>query len=264
VRLENFVIRRIDLLITVGEKLRRHFEKRGARHCVVVGNWKRVDDFSRSELQNLEVRRRLEIPADALVVVCITQLLKDRKIEELLQAADECPNVYLVLGGKGALEELVKRSAAVNPRIRFVGFVSGKQIADYTCASNVVYYGFDPENPNAQFSAPNKLYEALCAGRPLITGDFGEIADVVRKAECGIILPQYSAEEISKAFAILEGRDVRNAMAANAERHGKAYLNWNKGEEILYREYSVFLPGVLRGPSSTNQMANLTALGMVE
>ena len=38
--LENILIRRIDLLITVGEKLRRHFEERGAPHSVVVGNWK--------------------------------------------------------------------------------------------------------------------------------------------------------------------------------------------------------------------------------
>src|SRR5580658_618641 len=29
--IENFLIQRIDLLITVGEKLRRHFEERGAR-----------------------------------------------------------------------------------------------------------------------------------------------------------------------------------------------------------------------------------------
>ena len=45
VRLENFFIRRIDLLITVGEKLRRHFAERGARHSVVVGNWKRLERF---------------------------------------------------------------------------------------------------------------------------------------------------------------------------------------------------------------------------
>src|SRR6185312_5089243 len=55
VRLENFFIRRIDLLITVGEKLRRHFEERGARHSVVVGNWKRPEEYSRTSEQNLEV-----------------------------------------------------------------------------------------------------------------------------------------------------------------------------------------------------------------
>ena len=206
VRLENFLIRRIDLLITVGEKLRRHFAERSARRSVVVGNWKRVAEFSRTDAQNQEVRQRLGVPADALLVVCVTQLLKDRKIEELLQAADECTNVHVIIGGKGVLQGLVERAALANPRIHYVGFASGKQIADYTCAGDVIYYGFDPENPNARYSAPNKLFEGLAAGRPLVTGDFGEIAEVVREAECGIVLPRYSVEEISKAFKTLENR----------------------------------------------------------
>ena len=51
--LENFLIRRIDLLITVGEKLRQHFAERGARRSVVVGNWKRLEEFSRTEAAKL-------------------------------------------------------------------------------------------------------------------------------------------------------------------------------------------------------------------
>ena len=259
VRLENFLIRRIDLLITVGEKLRRHFAERGTRRSVVVGNWKRLRDFSRTAEQNREVRWRLGIPDGALVIVCIMQLLRDRKIEELVAAVEDCPDVYVILGGKGVLEELVVQAAAKNPRIRFVGFVSGKQIADYTCAGDVVYYGFDPENPNARFSAPNKLYEALAAGRPLITGDFGEIADVVRGAECGIVLPKYSAEEIQKALRVVEDQEVRNAMGHNARRCGRTNMNWEKGEEVLYREYSVMLPGVLKQPAREWHEARVVA-----
>ena len=243
VRLENFLIRRIDLLITVGEKLRRHFEERGSENSIVVGNWKRVDDFFRTDEQNLEVRRLLGIPAGALIVVCITQLLKDRKIVQLIASADNCPNVYVVVGGKGQLESLVTDAAARNPRIVFTGFVSGRQIADYTCAADIVYYGFDPENPNARFSAPNKLYEALAAGRPLITGDFGEIADVVRDAECGVVLRKYSAEDIHSALSLLEDSNTRDRMAANARRFGRAVFNWEKAEEILHRAYSELLPG---------------------
>ena len=246
--LENFLIRRIDLLITVGEKLRQHFADRGARHSVVVGNWKRVAEFTRTAAENREIRRRLGIPEDALVVVCITQLLKDRKIEELLAALEECPDVYLVLGGKGILEEMVQRAAAANPRIRYIGFVSGSEIADHTCAGDIVYYGFDPANPNARFSSPNKLYEALAAGRPLITGDFGEIADVVRKASCGVVLPEYSKAAIQKALAVLGDPAARNLMAACAANFGRTFLNWEKGEEILYREYSAMLPGALSQP----------------
>ncbi len=257
-RLENFFIRRIDLLITVGEKLRRHFADRGARHSVVVGNWKRLSDFSRSTEEIREIRRRIGIPDGALAVVCITQLLRDRKIEEFLCAVNEGSNVYAILGGRGVLEELVTRKAAENPRIRFMGFATGKQIADYTCAADVVYYGFDPANPNARFSAPNKLYEALASGRPLITGDFGEIADTVRSAECGIVLPEYSAEEIRKAFAALENPQIWNAMAGNAGRCGRTTMNWEKGEEILYREYSAMLPG-LRQPARELNEINVVA-----
>ena len=258
--IENFLIQRIDLLITVGEKLRRHFEERGARRSVVVGNWKRLEDFSRVEQQNQDVRRRLGIPGGALTVVCITQLLKDRKIEELLAAVDVCPNVYLILGGKGALQQRVVDAAAINPRILFVGFASGSQIADYTCAADVVYYGFDPQNPNARFSAPNKLYEALAAGRPLITGDFGEIAEVVREANCGIVLAEYSTQDIRKALDAMANRDARNLMEINARRFGQTSLNWQKGEEALHLWYSRFLPG-LREPSSS-LLAALPAQGL--
>lgn len=253
-RLENFLIRRIDLLITVGEKLRRHLADRGARHSVVVGNWKRACDFSRSRSQNAEVRRRLGVPEEALLVVCITQLLKDRKISELLAAVERSPNVYVVLGGKGVLEPLVTDAAARNPRVRYVGFVSGEEIADYTCAGDVIYYGFDPLNPNARFSAPNKLFEALAAGRPLITGDFGEIAPVVREAVCGIVLPEYSAEHLQDAFAKLEDPELRASMAMNAARFGQAFLNWEKGQQILYSEYSAFLKGALREPLAHEPM----------
>lgn len=248
IHLENFFIRRIDLLITVGEKLRQHFIRRGARHSVVVGNWKRLEEFARTEQQNLVLRRELGVPPDALVVVCITQLLKDRKIEELLQALDESRDIYLIIGGKGVLEELLTIWTARNPRIRYVGFVRGKDIAAYTCASDIVYYGFDPQNPNAQFSAPNKLFEALAAGRPLITGDFGEIADVVRQTFCGIVLPEYSVEAIRTALITLRDSHVRNAMAQNAKRFGEAAMNWRNGEKILHREYSYLLRERLSDP----------------
>lgn len=248
--LENILIRRIDLLITVGEKLRRHFAERGARRSVVVGNWKRREEFTRSAAENAEVRRRLGVPEHGLLVACITQLLKDRKIEDLLEAVADCPDVYVIVGGRGILQGMVEEAARLNPRVLFTGFVSGKEIAAYTCASDVVYYGFDPQNPNARFSAPNKLYEALAAGRPLITGNFGEIAEVVLNTGCGIVLPKYGPEEIRAALATMENAELRGQFAASSQRFGSSFMNWNKGEEILFQEYSALLRGNLRQPQS--------------
>jgi glycosyltransferase involved in cell wall biosynthesis len=241
--LENVMIRHTDLLITVGETLRDSFEERGAKRSIVVGNWKRTSDFDRTPEDNRAVRRRSGIPDDALAVVCITQLHRERKIRELLEAVEGCENVYAIIGGTGALEPLVREYAARNPRIIYIGFVRGRAIADYTCAADVVYYGFDPDNPNAQFSAPNKLFEALAAGRPLITGDFGEIAYTVRRACCGFVLPCYTADEIRKYLVTLrDNKELRESLGASAKRYGQAFMNAEKAEEILHREYSALIP----------------------
>jgi glycosyltransferase involved in cell wall biosynthesis len=211
VNLENFLIGRTDLLITLGEKLRQFFAYRGARHSVVVGNWKRIEEFSRTEQENLTTPSRLRIAPETLVVVCITQLLKDRKVEELFDAVAACPDFYVIVAGRGVLEGMVRDA------------------------------GFDPENPNARFSTPNKLYEALGVGRPLITRDFGEIADVVRAADRGIVLPRYDATEIRAALIALQNPDLRRRFAESARRFGSSFIIWTKGEEILFTEYSAML-----------------------
>jgi glycosyltransferase involved in cell wall biosynthesis len=242
VKLENFLIRRVDVVVTVGEKLRRYFEERGATRSVVVGNWKKLDEFAKAQTRRAEIRRQFRIPDGALTIVCITQLLKDRKLPELLDAIDACSDAYAIIGGKGVLEPMIRQRAAVNPRILYAGFVRGADVAAYTCAADVVYYGFDPQNPNARFSAPNKLFEALAGGLPLITGDFGEIGDVVRQGSCGIVLPEYNAAEIINALNALGHTRCRTAMAEAAWSMGRMTFNWEQAEKTLYSEYAALLP----------------------
>jgi glycosyltransferase involved in cell wall biosynthesis len=249
--LETMLVRRTDLLITVGEKLRAYFESRGARRSVVVGNWKRPEEFHRTPEQRQAVRHRLGIPDGALTVVCITNLLPDRKLEELLDAVDRSPGVYAIVGGSGTLRPLIEQRASANPRIVYVGFVRGSEIPDYTCAADVVYYGFDEQNPNAKYSAPNKLFEALAAGRPLITGDFGEIADVVRATGCGVVLGSYTPEFVAAALARMRDSASWNDMADRARQAGRTGMNWATAERILYSEYSRLLGPGLELPAST-------------
>lgn len=262
VTIENFLIRRVSLLITVGEKLRQHFAERGARRTVVVGNWKRRDGFTRSPEENAATLRRMGIPEDALVVVCITQLLGDRKIEELLGAIDACDGVHLIIAGRGALEPLVRARAGQNPRIHYAGYLNTAAIEELTAAAGVIYYGFDPENPNARFSAPNKLYEALAAGRPLITGDFGEIADVVRRAGCGFVLSRYTVSAVVAALEALKDPGLRHRLGQNALAFGRESASWEMGEKILHQEYSAVLGIELARPHRVEDAGSVPAGGV--
>ncbi len=255
---ENLLIRRIDLLITVGEKLREFFADRGARRSVVVGNWKDLAEYDRTHEQNQAIRKDLGIPENAIVICCITQLLKNRMIQELIDAVQPYDDVYVLIAGKGELEPLVRQCSAENPRILYLGFIHASQVAEYTCASDVIYCGFDPEMPNFRFAAPNKLFEALAAGKPLIAPDLGEIGDVIRRGDCGIVIADCSAGAIRAAVESMRNPALRSRLTRNSYQLGRTEMNWTKGQQVLFEEYSRFMPQ-LRYSSRQSQASPATA-----
>ncbi len=256
---ENFLIRRIDLLITVGEKLRQSFADRGAQRSVVVGNWKDLTEYERTDEQKQTIRRNLGIPSDAVVVCCITQLLKNRMIEELIEAVQPYADVYVMIAGKGALEPLVRQRAAENPRVIYLGFIHASQVPAYTCASDVIYCGFDPAMPNFRFAAPNKLFEGLAAGKPLIAPDLGEIGDVIRRGECGIVLPDCSVTAIRQAIDSMRNPALRRMWTRNSQQLGRTEMNWNKGQQVLFEEYSRFWPELKRSNGQSQESSAIEA-----
>lgn len=238
-RMEDWMVRRIDLLITVGETFRQYFQQSGARKVVVVGNWKRLELFRRSPEENQALRRRLGIPDGALVVTCISHLSGDRKIEELLRAVHELPDVYAIVGGDGEMRSLVERWAGNNQRIIYLGFVPAAKIPAYTCASDVIYSGYDPSHPYSRYRSPHKLFEALAAGKPVIASDSGDSGEIVRAGRCGIVLPtSYYARDVCAALQTLRNPDVWRMYAQNSYFLAQTQINWAKSEVVLYREYS--------------------------
>jgi glycosyltransferase involved in cell wall biosynthesis len=111
------------------------------------------------------------------------------------------------------------------------------QVVNIMRSCDVVYYGLRPDFPNNRFSAPNALYSALEAGRPLLTTDVGEIARVVRDEGCGILLAAPTAEAVSAGLARLRVPQVREAMAENARRAAETRYNWAAAEAELLQLY---------------------------
>lgn len=233
---ENFLLRRIDLLITVGEILKEDFEKRGARYSCVVGNWKDPSKFKFPPGFLEEERQRLHILNGQLVISFIANLGKERQIEQLVGAVKDIPKMTLIVGGTGPCSGVVEDAAHKYSNIVYLGYVHPSKVPLYTAISDIIFYGFDPSNPNAKYSAPNKLFEALAAGKAVLTGDFGEIGRIVKDIECGVIIKKFTEEEIKKRLSNLRP-EILNRFKENSKTNALEKYNWQNARVTLLEQY---------------------------
>ncbi len=239
---ESWLVRRVDLLITVGEKLRAEFGRRGCGRSLVVGNWKEPTAFRLDEATRRVVRAELGVPDQSLLVSYVSHLGRDRRIVELLEAVSRRPEVHLVVGGIGPQEDLVREYAARYTNIHYLGYVDPKDVPRHTWAADLLYYGFNVQSPNARYSAPNKLFEALAAGRPLLSGRFGEIERIVSEHDCGILVKEFSTPELLRALDRCADRKQLERWKQHAAQLGEHVYNWARAEQCLLDAYREFCP----------------------
>ena len=241
-RIEKFLVLRADLLITVGEKLRQHFDGLGARRSAVVGNWENwLSEYDRTLQENREFRRAAGIPPNSIAIVCITQLLKNRMIAVTgLKRRSRLMMLWSSwLAAEMRTRSQVRHWARTNPRVIYAGFLHAAEVAAWTCACDAVYCGFDTAMPNFRFAAPNKLFEALAAGRPLIAPDAGEIGDILQRSGCGILLRDCSISSITAAIETIRTPEIRSVMTRSAYQVGRQEMNWDKGERTSWNVSTV-------------------------
>jgi glycosyltransferase involved in cell wall biosynthesis len=237
---ESWLLRRANLVITVGELLRDHLSMRGAKRAVVVGNWQDPLQFKFDAGALAAVRNQLGISDGKAAVCFIANLGRERQLPPLLDAMRRSPHIHLILGGNGPCRDIAEAAARECNNISYLGPVPSDQIPLFTAASDAVFYGFDPKNPNSRFSAPNKLFEALGAGKMIMTADFGEIGRIVTTERCGVILRDYSVEAITEAFRIL-GTPESERMGEAARQLGLLKYNWEVARNMLVEQYDQLL-----------------------
>lgn len=234
-RLERYLVRRVDALVTVGELLAEHYRP-FAKRVVVVRN---CQPAGPAAFDPAVLRSAWGLVDPDFVACYVGGFTKGRVILPMIEAVRADPAVALLLVGDGPQAQAVFEAIGDSGRIVYLGpRVPPEQVVEIMGAADVVYYGLRPDFPNNRFSSPNALYSALAAGRPLLTTDVGEISQVVRDEGCGLVLPEpVLASDINQALAELRVPEFRAAMADSARRAGETKYNWNVARAALLELY---------------------------
>jgi glycosyltransferase involved in cell wall biosynthesis len=96
-----------------------------------------------------------------------------------------------------------------------------------------------PSTLNHRLTTPNKLFEAMAAGVPVVASDLPGMAGIVRETGCGVLCDPTSPAAIAAAIrSILDGpADERAAYRPRALTAVRERYNWDAQMAILLAEY---------------------------
>jgi glycosyltransferase involved in cell wall biosynthesis len=190
------------------------------------------------------IRDALGLGQDVRIVLYQGGLFSDRGIEQGMEAILQVEHAVFVLMGVGNVTPEITRLAAeerMRGRVSFVDPVPPEVLLDWTASADVMLMAIQPTTVNHQFTTPQKLWEAIAAGVPVVATDLPGMAAVVRETGCGVLVDATDPTDIARGIrAIVDApAEERRAMRERTWRAGQERYNWERETETLlglYRE----------------------------
>lgn len=135
-------------------------------------------------------------------------------LEQILEAAETLKGSPLridFIGDGPEKEKLIRLAHEKNlSSVHFLDPISHEEVIKYLSAADIAIVSLRAPIPGA---VPSKLYEAMAAEKPILLIAAGEVADIVCRYQCGIVVPPGDAAGIAKALKDLsEDSNLRNRL----------------------------------------------------
>ena len=151
---------------------------------------------------------------------------RDRGLENLVEAVSKCPNVKLNIAGFGVLDELIRGYADRFENITYWGRVEyavGQAIQKNASMIAAMYHLTSPLH---KYAAPNKYYESLVLGVPMITTENTLVGSKTARYDTGFVLDETG----DSLLALLRSPDLKAQIAAKK-------VNCTDTWEKVYKDY---------------------------
>lgn len=205
-----------------------------ARKVTVVANYPELDRFA----PVVAPPQNSEVPAFAY----LGGISAIRGIEQLVDAIDELnttDEASLVLVGPFESQELQDRVSA-RPgwqHVRYLGVVPHTEVASRLAGARAGLATFLP-TPNNVIGSPNKVFEYLALGLPLILSDFPAWRQMLTGVDCALFVDPADPTAIAEAMRWLVRHPQRAAeMGAAGRAAVEGRFNWDAQLDNLVGAY---------------------------
>ena len=228
---ERILIRRVTLILTVNESLAgflRSFYP--DRNIGILRNIPRKKNVTRTD----RIRSLLGLPMGKKIILYQGGLQAGRGISLLLSAAEKIDGAEFVFMGNGPLEHVINERARSLPHVHHMNSVRADDILDYTASADIGTVLIENLGTSYYHSLPNKLFEYIHAGIPVIGSDFPEISAIINGYGVGCIANPENTADVVEALKKLISDDTGYRSFRAACIKASVILSWEEEFEKCY------------------------------
>lgn len=230
---EDYAAKKYDYIITATPHIQKRFLRLNAS-SLDVNNYPLLSEL------NIETTNWLEKKNKVCYVGSITQI---RGLEQVVDAMDHLNLIELDLAGSiwppSFKENLEKRKGW--KKTNFLGQIDRENVKRVLRESQVGIVTFLPFG-NHTHSQPNKLFEYMAQGIPLVASNFDLWKSIIETVGCGVCVDPANPESIAEAIkSLLKDKQKAKQMGEKGRAAILKTYNWKSEERKLLNIYKNLL-----------------------
>jgi glycosyltransferase involved in cell wall biosynthesis len=236
-RIEKMIFPKLTHIITVNDSIAQAYKNLYQKDLLVIRNIP-TKYHSGKRLSKVE----LIIPENSfLIIIQGSGLNVERGIEEAVLAMKQLENVTLMLVGDGDVMPVVKELIQIHrleDKVKIFGRRPYEEMMQFTMHADLGLTLDKPLSKNYEFSLPNKVFDYMHAGTPILASKLVEIERVIRTHQIGTILSEVSPDAIAAAINHLKSKPELLMQQKEACRLASEIENWENERlklELLIR-----------------------------
>jgi glycosyltransferase involved in cell wall biosynthesis len=169
-----------------------------------------------------------------------------RGLEMAIKAMQYTEDFQLVIIGQGDVETDLKelsRSLGLTRKVTFTGRISPEKLFEYTVQADLGISLEEDLGLNYRFALPNKVFDYIQAGVPVLVSDLPEVKSLVLQYDVGTINNAKTPFELAALFKQILGDEVKMKTWKLNLKKAAAELCWQNEEPKLLNLYREAISG---------------------